>query len=66
MVHHGLAEKVMEARRNVLSEFYRLHPERFVNGPPQINPLPKGVWINPPPPGKTDDSLVLQAASSAP
>jgi putative transposase len=66
MVHHGLAEKVMEARRNVLSEVYRLHPERFVNGPPQINPLPKGVWINPPPPGKTDDSLVLQAASSAP
>jgi putative transposase len=67
VVHYGLAEKVMEARRNVLSEAYRLHPERFINGPPQINPLPKGVWINPPPPGKTDDSLALQAgASSAP
>lgn len=56
VVHYGLAEKVIEARRSILIEAYRLHPERFVNGLPQVNPLPKGVWINPPPPAKTDDS----------
>jgi putative transposase len=49
VVHHGLAAKVIEARRSILSEAYRLHPERFVNGPPRINSLPEGVWINPPP-----------------
>lgn len=63
VVHYGLAEKVIEARRNVLNEVYRLRPERFVNGPPQVNPLPKGVWINPPPPGKTDDSRSLQEST---
>lgn len=49
VVHHGLAEKVLEARRNILNEAYRLHPQRFVNGPPRLNSLPEGVWINPPP-----------------
>ena len=65
VVHHGLAEKVIEARRSIVSEAFRLHPERFVKGPPQINPLPKGVWINPPPPGKTDDSRSLQESDSS-
>ncbi len=49
VVHYGLAEKVLEARRNILNEAYRLHPERFVNGPPRLNSLPEGVWINPSP-----------------
>jgi putative transposase len=49
VVHHGLAEKVLEARHNILNEAYRLHPERFIKGPPRINSLPQGVWINPPP-----------------
>jgi putative transposase len=49
VVHYGLAEKALAARRNILNEAYRLHPERFVNGPPKLNPLPEGVWINPPP-----------------
>lgn len=49
VVHHGLAEKVLEARRNILNEAYRLHPQRFVKGPPRLNSLPEGVWINPPP-----------------
>ncbi len=49
VVHYGLAEKVLEARHNILNEAYRLHPERFVKGPPKLNSLPEGVWINPPP-----------------
>lgn len=49
VVHYGLAEKVIEARHNILSQAYRLHPERFVKGPPKFNFLPEGVWINPPP-----------------
>jgi putative transposase len=49
VVHHGLAEQVLEARLHLLNEAYRQHPERFVNGPPNLNPLPKAVWINPPP-----------------
>ena len=49
VVHYGQAEKVLEARRNILNEAYRLHPERFVKGQPRLSPLPEGVWINPPP-----------------
>lgn len=52
MLHYGQAEKVIEARLKVLNEAYRLHPERFVNGPPRLNPLPEAVWINPPPSGQ--------------
>lgn len=52
VVHHALAEKVLEARHKILNEAYRLHPERFVKGPPRINSLPKEVWINPPPSGE--------------
>jgi len=48
MVHYGHAEAVIAARRLVLEEAYRKHPERFVRQPPQPLQLPAAVWINPP------------------
>jgi putative transposase len=48
MVHYGRAEAVIAARRLVLEEAYRKHPERFVRQPPEPLRLPAAVWINPP------------------
>jgi len=48
MVHYGRAEAVIAARRLVLEEAYRKHPERFVRQPPAPQRLPAAVWINPP------------------
>jgi putative transposase len=48
MVHYGRAEAVIAARRLVLQEAYRKHPERFVRQPPEPLRLPAAVWINPP------------------
>jgi putative transposase len=48
MVHYGRAEAVIAARRLMLEEAYRQHPERFVRRPPEPLRLPAAVWINPP------------------
>lgn len=48
MVHYGKAETVREQRLQVLDAAYRAHPERFVNGQPNLPELPGAVWINPP------------------
>lgn len=48
MVHYGRAEEVLAARRLVLEEAYRKHPERFVRKLPEPLRLPVAVWINPP------------------
>lgn len=48
MVHYGRAEEVIAARRLILEEAYRKHPERFVRQPPEPLRLPAAVWINPP------------------
>jgi putative transposase len=48
MVHYGLAQEVMDARRQVLMAAYAAHPERFVRKPPQPPILPGAAWINPP------------------
>jgi putative transposase len=48
MVHYGRAQEVIAARRLVLEEAYRKHPERFVRQPPAPLQLPAAVWINPP------------------
>jgi hypothetical protein len=48
VVHHGLGEERWEERREVLTWFYRVHPERFVKGEPHPPFLPRSVWINPP------------------
>jgi len=56
-VHQGRHTTVIEQRTTVLQAAYALHPERFVNGPPQ-HPHPKGqVWINPP--EQPDDEVSL-------
>jgi putative transposase len=48
MVHHGLAEQVLDARHHVRTAAYLAHPDRFVNGPPRRESLPEAVWINAP------------------
>jgi len=47
-VHFGLADDIIARRQIVLREAWAAHPERFVSGPPTIQPLPEAVWINPP------------------
>ena len=59
MVHYGRAETVIAARRLVLEEAYRKHPERFVRQPPEPLSLPAAVWINPP-------AKVIQNSSCGP
>jgi putative transposase len=48
IVHYGYAEKIIEARQNVLNNAFELHPERFVKKAPEPPPLPDAVWINKP------------------
>ncbi len=56
MVHRGQAEAVLGQRHKVALAAYQVHPERFVNGPPQPVVMPHAVWINPPPqPGDTTE-----------
>lgn len=47
-VHHGLADEVLEHRRQVLERAFREHPERFPGGLPRPATPPREVWINPP------------------
>jgi putative transposase len=47
-VHYSHAEQVLAERQRVLDAAHAAHPERFVNGPPQVPSLPQAVWINPP------------------
>ena len=47
-VHYGRAEQLTTARRQILLEAHRAHPERFVRGTPQPPVLPSQAWINPP------------------
>ena len=47
-VHHGQADQVVRARKEVLRSAYADHPERFVRRPPAPQEPPKAVWINPP------------------
>lgn len=48
VVHHGLAEQVLEQRRTILEAAHRTHPNRFLNGIPLPACLPEAVYINPP------------------
>jgi putative transposase len=47
-VHYGQAPQVLDQRQQVLQAAYEAHPERFVQGRPQVATLPKEVWINRP------------------
>jgi putative transposase len=62
MVHYGRAEEVIAARRTVLENAFRSHPERFVNKQPEPLQLPAAVWINPPAnPGQTQPTATLNS-----
>ncbi len=47
-VHFGRANEVIEKRRIVLEDAYRVHPERFFNGRPKSQDPPSAAWINKP------------------
>ena len=62
MVHYGRAEEVIAARRAVLKNAFRSHPERFVNKQPEPLQLPAAVWINPPAnPGEIQPTATLNS-----
>jgi len=48
IVHHGRADEVLDRRHRARMAAYLMHPDRFVNGPPQRERLPEAVWINAP------------------
>ncbi len=50
-VHFGRDGALLDARHQVMLDAYRLHPERFVKGPPRRAALPETVSINPCSPG---------------
>jgi len=52
MVHTGQAVEMLARHQATKDLAYVTNPERFVNGPPQVRPLPTEVWINGQP---TDD-----------
>ncbi len=61
-VHYGRAQEVIAARRLVLENAFRLHPERFVNKQPEPLQLPAAVWINPPAnPGEIQPTATLNS-----
>jgi transposase InsO family protein len=47
-VHYGMAEKVIQHRRQVLTDAFNKYPLRFKGKIPKPFPLPKAVWINKP------------------
>ena len=47
-VHHNRTQSVLKQRGRTLQAAWTRHPERFVRGIPQPDPLPQAVWINPP------------------
>ena len=46
-VFHGRVEAVARRREQALLGAYECHPERFINGAPQVRRPPKRVMINP-------------------
>lgn len=47
-MHYGRASLIQARRADVLTDAYRLHPERFVHKHPQPPELPAAAWINKP------------------
>lgn len=47
-LHTGEAYQIREARCSVLKAAHEKNPERFVNGIPNLRPIPSAVWINKP------------------
>ena len=49
VVHTGQAVQRLAQHQVTKDRAFAANPERFVNGPPQVTPLPEEVWINGPP-----------------
>lgn len=47
-VHYGHAAEILGRRHQTLMAAYEKHPNRFLNGPPELKSLPEKVWINRP------------------
>ena len=56
-VHHGQADAIHTARRQVLHAAYAAHPERFLRHAPEPPPVPTAAWINPPRPATTPQEV---------
>ncbi len=62
-LHHGQAERIVDARSKVLAAAYEAHPNRFKGRCPVAKLPPKEVWINQP--DKTEDrSMELTGGTS--
>ena len=48
-VHCGRTDQIVAVRQRTLTDAYSRNPERFVRKQPVHEPMPKAVWINPPP-----------------
>lgn len=62
-VHTGAASSVLARRQAHLEAAYRLHPERFVNGPPVVAHLPPRVYLVPPRKDEPDVPRIRSAAA---
>src|SRR6266700_263578 len=56
-VHHGQADAIHTARRQVLHAAYAAHPERLLRHAPEPPPVPTAAWINPPRPATTPQEV---------
>jgi putative transposase len=65
VVHYGQAPRLLEHRREVLTEAFRRHPGRFVHGMPEPPSMPQAVWINPPSEKKTRQDAPGAAISTS-
>jgi putative transposase len=48
VVHSKQDQQVWMRRKQILTQAYQQHPERFVKGHPEPQNVPDQVWINPP------------------
>jgi putative transposase len=54
-VHYGRADRIIQARTEVLQAAYVLYPERFKGRMPKAASLPDAVWINKPLPASDEE-----------
>jgi putative transposase len=61
-VHYGLAQKVYDARCQVLLNAYEKNPERFKGAVPKPHALPKAAWINKPKTEELESNLLTEVS----
>ena len=59
VVHTGQAGQTLARHQVTKDRAFAANPERFVNGPPQVTPLPEEVWINGPPADEKNEVVGL-------